>query len=367
MQFNMNIVRRGWSQSLKWISIILLVLVSIPVMAITTQERDSVLNLPLFNGDSLLNIELKTDLAALINDIGESRKYHDCELSVMVDGDSGIDQFEVKVKTRGNFRRRKQNCNFPPLRFKIPTDEAKGTVFEGQNKLKYVSHCQSFIDAYEQHTVEEYLVYKMYNLISEHSYRVRLAQITFIDINSNDTIKKYGFFLEDKDDVATRNGKKIMRFKNVKQYDVLRKDMVMLSLFQLMIGNSDWDVGRLHNIDIMSVSEHSIPIAVPFDFDWSAIIGHSYYIPDPRIDPESKYQRIYKGYRWSQEEFATAFANFQDLKEPFMQLISDCPYLNKENQQRLMAYIAEFYELIGSRRDVRVVIEKNSPKIPTTR
>ncbi|MDQ2179213.1 hypothetical protein [Marinifilum sp. D714] len=333
---------------------------------ITAKDRDSLLNLPLFKNEDLLKIELKTDLALLINDIAEKRKYHKSELKVLSENGKA-DVFEVKVKTRGNFRRRKQNCNFPPLRFKIPVKEAKGTEFEGQSKLKYVSHCQSFVDDYEQHTIEEYLIYKMYNLISNHSYRVRLSQVAFIDVNSSDTITKFGFFLEDKEDVALRNGKNILNFKNMKQYEILRENMVMLSLFQLMIGNADWDVGRLHNIDVLSVSEHSIPVVVPFDFDWSGIINHSYYTLSPKIEPDAKYKRLYKGMRWNSEELAQAFENFKELKPSFLEVISSCTYLKDENRNKLIGYIEEFYRLINSKRDVREVIEKNSPKIPKTR
>ena len=332
---------------------------------ITAKDRDSLLNLPLFKNEDLLKIELKTDLALLINDIAEKRNYHKSELRVFLENGKS-DVLKVKVKTRGNFRRRKQNCNFPPLRFKIPVKEAMGTEFEGQSKLKYVSHCQSFVDDYEQHTIEEYLIYKMYNQISNHSYRVRLSQVSFVDVNSSDTITKFGFFLEDKDDVALRNGKHILNYKNMKQYEILRENMVMLSLFQLMIGNADWDVGRLHNVDVMSVSEHSIPVVVPFDFDWSGIINHSYYTLSPRIESNAKYKRLYKGMRWSPEELEQAFTNFKELKPSFLEVINSCNYLKTNNRNKLIEYIEKFYELINSKKDVKEVIEKNSQKLPKT-
>lgn len=331
----------------------------------SVQERDSLLNLPLFKNQELLKIQLKTDLALLINDIAEKRSYHDSELKILK-GNGEIEELDVKVKTRGNFRRRKQNCDFPPLRFKIAEKKALGTEFEGQSKLKYVSHCQSKVEDYEQHTIEEYLIYKMYNLVSNHSYRVRLAQVSFIDTNSNDTLTRFGFFLEDRDDVALRNGKQIMKFKNVKQTEILRDNMVMLSLFQLMIGNADWDVGRLHNIDVMSVSEQSIPVVVPFDFDWTGIINHSYFTLSPKIDPNAKYKRLYKGMRWSPEDLQRAFTNFKELKSSFLGLINQCEYLNDNSRNKLVGYIEEFYQLINSRKDVRDVIEKKAPKLPKT-
>ncbi|WP_320017708.1 hypothetical protein [Labilibaculum manganireducens] len=347
--------------------ILLIFLYSIPVSAVSRKDRDSLLQLPLFKNEKLLELELKTNLSSLINDIGENRMYHKCELRLIENEKQPESKIDVEVMTRGNFRRRKQNCDFPPLRFKLPSEKLAGTEFEGQSKLKYVSHCQSYKDGFEQNTIKEYLIYKMYNLIDEHSYRVRLSQISFIDRLTNDTIQKFGFFLEDKNDLATRNGKIILHYKNLKQYNILRKNMVMLSLFQLMIGNSDWDICRLHNIEILSVDEQSIPVAVPFDFDWSGIINQTYFTLDPQIAPDAKYKRIYKGYRWSDEELNAAFTDFNELKEAFLELISRCEYLNEENRHGVTEYILKFYELIGSKKDVRDVIRKNAPKIPLVR
>ncbi|BAX80513.1 hypothetical protein [Labilibaculum antarcticum] len=338
---------------------------SVSVVAISRKERDSLLRLPLFKNDKLLEIELKTNLSNLLNDIGEDRKYHKCQFRLLGNNKESESNLDVEVMTRGNFRRRKQNCDFPPLRFKIPTEEVTGTEFEGQSKLKYVSHCQSRDDGFEQNTIKEYLIYKMYNLIDDHSFRVRLSRVLFIDALTNDSLKKFGFFLEDKNDLASRNGKVILHYKNLKQYNMLRKNMVMLSLFQLMIGNSDWDVSRLHNIDILSMDEHSIPVAVPFDFDWSGIINQAYFTLDPQIAPDAKYKRKYKGYKWRDEELETAFSAFNELKESFLKLISQCEYLNEENKTGLTEYVLDFYELISSKKDIRDVILKKSPKIPS--
>jgi len=360
---------RQKSQILIFISVIcfLGLLLITPLKIKANNDRDSILNLPLFNSDSLLRLELKSNLAELINDVGEKRSYHQCLLRDIKGDQTNSDWLKVNIKTRGNFRRRKQNCDFPPLRFKIPHRKSNNTVFEGQSKLKYVSHCQSEIESYEQHTIEEYLLYKMYNLVSNHSYRVRLSQISFIDTITNDTLQKFGFFLENREDVAKRNGKRIMNYKNVRQYNLLRKNIVMLSLFQLMIGNTDWDVSRLHNIDLISVSDHSIPVAVPYDFDWTSIINQAYYTQDQKIDPKAKYQRLYKGYRWSSGELETSLSDYKELKESFLEIVFNCPYLNEDNKQRFGGYIEEFYKLISSRKDIKKVIVKASPKIPTVK
>ena len=132
-----------------------------------------------------------------------------------------------------------------------------------------------------------------------------------------------------------------------------------------MIGNSDWDVSRLHNIDLLAVNEHSLPVAIPYDFDWSAIIGHDYYVPDPQIDLDAKYKRRYKSYRWSDEEFQTAFAIFHEHRDELMSLILNFDFLRNDNRLKMLAYITEFYDIIASKDDVRNFLLKKAKKIPS--
>ncbi|MFT5749497.1 MAG: hypothetical protein ACI93S_000755, partial [Ancylomarina sp.] len=328
-----------------------------------SQIKDSVAFVDLFSEDEPLQIYLYADYVSLLDDVSDKRIYHAASLTVK-NTSCAFSEMPIKLKTRGNFRLRKQTCNFPPLRFKLYDDHAEGTIFRGQKKLKYVSHCQNFKKHYEQHTLEEFLIYKMYNVFTDYSYQVRLAKSTFIDTNSRDTIQRYGFFIEDKSHLADRLGRQVLKFRNIKHYQVLRSNILVLSLFQYMIGNTDWDISRLHNVDLMSVNEHSMPVAVPYDFDWSAIISHDYFVPDPQIDLEAKYKRRYKSYRWTEEEFETAFAIFHEHRDDLTNLISDFTILESENRIKLLSYISEFYDLISSKADVKDFILKNAKKIP---
>ena len=328
------------------------------------QTQDSLGLVGLFDNDVPLEIDLKANFVSLFADLSEDRVFHDAQLTVK-NPSCAFSNMPIKLKPRGGFRLRKQTCDFPPLRFKFHAKQVDGTIFQGQDKLKYVSHCQNFKKDYELHTLEEFLVYKMYNVFTDYSYRVRLARVNFIDTYKLDTLQRFGFFVEDRLQMAKRIGRHPLKFRNIKQYQVLRENMLVLSLFQYMVGNSDWDVSRLHNIDLMSVDDNSLPVAIPYDFDWCALIGQEYFVPDPQIDLDAKYQRRYKSYQWTKEEFEAAFQEFFDHKDELYSLISDFTYLDNDNRLKLLAYISEFYDLISSKSDVRDFIMKNAKKIPS--
>src|SRR3954466_8246595 len=51
------------------------------------------------------------------------------------------DSIHIGLKARGNFRLK--NCYFPPMSVKIEKKDAKGTLFEGNKKLKLVLPCDN--------------------------------------------------------------------------------------------------------------------------------------------------------------------------------------------------------------------------------
>ena len=48
----------------------------------------------------------------------------------------------------------------------------------------------------------------MYNRLTPASFRARLAMIDYVDDSGKPIISRYGFFIEDIDDVASRNDMK---------------------------------------------------------------------------------------------------------------------------------------------------------------
>ncbi len=67
-------------------------------------------------------------------------------------------------------------------------------------------------DIFEQYLLMEYLVYQMYNQISDHSFRTRLLKITYTDsAQKYEPVEKIppGFLIEDEDMMAERLGGEI--------------------------------------------------------------------------------------------------------------------------------------------------------------
>ena len=140
---------------------------------------------------------IPTYLNQIRNDRDKDSDLRDA-LMVLPNGDTTA----LQIQTRGNFRLNKRNCDFPPLRLNLKKEAVKGTLFEGQDKLKLVVPCKLGQEYWAQYVLSEYLAYRMLNVLTPLSFRVRLARVTYIDSTGKDdpVEERYGFVIEDLDD-----------------------------------------------------------------------------------------------------------------------------------------------------------------------
>jgi hypothetical protein len=308
---------------------------------------------PLFASDELLEVRIETNLKALLKDVGAEREYHPARFSYVGEGGDSV-HFQLKIKSRGYFRRNPRNCNCPPLRLNFKAGTMKGTLFEGQNKIKMVTHCQNKKPNYEQNLIQEYFIYKAFNLFTEESFKVRLLHVTYTDsFGKMQPMEKYAFLIENEDMMAARNGAKVNKKQVMHPDQGDRYKTNMVCLFQFMIGNTDFSIGQQHNIRLMSGSPLELNTPVPYDFDWSGLINAPYAKPNPMLQLGSVRERLFRGYCRSEEEFEKSFEAFRAQKETILTMYKDLPLLDEKTRNRGLEYLNEFFEIIDNPKKVK--------------
>ncbi len=150
-----------------------------------------------------------------------------------------------------------------------------------------MTHCQNNSEAYEQYVLLEYLVYRTYNLLTDLSFRVRLARITYDDTESNRApVTRYGFLIEDKDLLAARNSVEFLEILDVPINLVDADNLALIGVFQYFIGNTDWSAFRpepdkdecCHNTKPIGMPGGPV-YSVPYDFDLSGLLNTRYANP----------------------------------------------------------------------------------------
>ena len=298
---------------------------------------------PLFASHETLSLTIEADFDEIHKDRKEEGDDHPA--IIRWEGPDQTEQeLEFQIKTRGKFRLKRSTCQDPPLRLNFPKSRVGGTIFEGQDKLKLVTHCRER-DSFEQNTLEEYLIYRMYNLLTDSSFRVRLARITYVDSRGkDDPIVRYGFVIEDEDALAERIGGTIIEVSGAHPSQLSDMDAAGVGVFQYIIGNTDWSLVFFHNVKLIRTKDGYVPI--PYDFDWSGLVDANYAEPAAELGTRSVRDRIYRGYCRPAVDFASIYGRFQENREAILNLFVSQEGLSERSHERAADYLGDFFEIL---------------------
>ncbi|MDX2248040.1 MAG: hypothetical protein SF052_14740 [Bacteroidia bacterium] len=316
-------------------------------LSINAQQNVS----PLFASDELLQITLETDLKKFLNDRGGDPSYHDAKLS-LTDANGKIEQGEVEIKARGRFRRDELTCHYPPIRVKFSKKKESPAVFKGQTKLKLVTHC-----ADEQFVLREYYIYKVYNLITERSFRVRLAKIKYVDTQGEmPTEEAFSFFIEDEEDMALRNGENAIGDDVPITYeDVDENQVTLVHIFNYMIANRDFRIPTpSQNMKIITQG-NAKPTPVPYDFDWSGMVDASYTKLTGEAGPTYEDRQNFKPLCRTKEEYEVIFGKLREIEDDIENLYKNSPYLDSKVIKESLKYYKDFYKTINNPKKVEEI------------
>jgi hypothetical protein len=303
----------------------------------------------LFDKDNYLEIRIVTDLDTLLGDKSDNPSYHLSRLSYK-NSDSMWISMDAEIRVRGNFRKQSENCDFPPLKIRIDKQNRTNTIFENTRELKIVTHCQSDIPEYEQFVIQEYLIYRLYSLLSEISYKTRLVKVTYIDkYDPGITLEKFAFFLEDPDLMEERLNGHFLTLQTVNPENIDRDHYVIVSFFEYMIINTDWSLPIVHNVDLFSTDYFKPPIPVPYDFDWSGMINIPYKVPTVAGMQVRVPERIYKGPCLKKKDEKKIKQLFQEKKIDLFNIYIDCPYLDAEHKTEALENLQIFYQILDDK------------------
>ncbi len=300
---------------------------------------------PLFASDDPLTFTLVADFGAIREDRAEDPEDRPAVL-VLEDGDS----LSIEVRPRGHFRRDPAFCSFPPLRLDIPEEGVTGTPFEGQDKLKLVVPCRPELEAYQEYVLREMLLYRIYALFTDVSFRVRLAHVTFSDSNGEDEpFTRYAFFIESDEALARRVGGQLLDIPDGK---IVRKELLhpgastRVAIFEYMIGNTDWADARVHNVALLGLDARVVP--VPYDFDLSGAVGARYAQPARELPIATVQQRLYLGQCWDGQDLEAAVQPFRDARAGLESLVGETPYMTPEARRETLDYLLQFFEMVAT-------------------
>lgn len=297
----------------------------------------------LFNSEEVLELTLEGNIRTLMRDRGSDPPYREMKLHYK-NKDAEVETLDLRVRTRGKFRR--LNCVNPPLMFNFKKHEVpESSPFSGTSKMKVVVPC-----ADEKYVLREYLVYKMYNLLTDYSFRVRLIRLAYHDTKRDKVSEPvYAFLIEDEDDLAARSKAGLYKKNNLRPENIEQEAFLRMSVFAYMIGNTDWSIQFQHNMKIIFLEDQKEFIAVPYDFDLAGIVSSPYAVPAPDLKLRSIRERVYRGHCLDNlDKLKPAFQQFRLLKPEIVATLAQYSLVEEDYIDWALTYLDQFYGIIDN-------------------
>ncbi len=306
---------------------------------------------PLFTSETPLAVTFTTNIKQLRKDRGAKAPYHAATLSY-TDSTGKVVTVDARARTRGIWRLK--NCEFPPVRMKVADKAGKQTVFNNIAEPKLVTYCRNS-DVYDNYILQEFMLYRIYRLLTPVSHHVRLLKMTYADSATGKVeATRYSFVVEDPATLAERVGGEVVRQTGADSDDLDAPQSAIAFVFQYMIGNTDFSFGGLHNAELIRTRTGQI-LPIAYDFDFSGAVNTHYAAPDPKLRIRSVRERQFRGYCAYKLEYQKVIDLFIAKKpeiyalyaDPLGQLLS--PRIIKET----LSYFDDFYKSIPNAKEAQ--------------
>lgn len=305
----------------------------------------------LFTSNDILDVRIRAPFTTIMRErsVDEDKPatltYNDTE--------AGEVTVELGIRARGRFRRQSRTCKWAPLRLNFKKSTVKQTVLAGSDKMKLVTHCRKGSRIYSQAVLTEHLAYRILNLLTDASFRVRLLRVTYVDTDKKDRENtEFAFIIEHKSQLAKRIGLDINEVPSTRVRFLDPSHTNLTSVFQYMIGNTDFSPIRAapgepccHNHILCGTEEGSV-VPVPYDFDMAGIVDAPHASPSPNFKIRSVRERLYRGRCRNNEHVTASVRAFIDHKDEIYDLVTSNEFFDARTRRDTLGYFDEFYRTI---------------------
>ena len=315
---------------------------------------------PLFADDTRIALELEGPIDALVRDRSARPVERPFELRWQTDAET-TGALEIEVRPRGKSRRRRELCAFPPLRLNIARMEATGTLFESQDKLKLVTHCERLGSrAAAQHDFVwlEFLAYRFLNVLTERSFRVRAVDMTYVD-ERGDRFEHPAFLIESRDRLAHRLGFAASEAKTVATSEMDADHRTLMEVFQFLIGNTDFsfhadrgDERCCHNAE-QFVDADGTHYPIPYDFDLAGLLNKPDARPAPGHGIDRVIDRAFIGICRSPAEFERVLDRLRERRAEIDGLLEAQPDIRPRKKRLTAQFLERFWSTLEDEQRVR--------------
>lgn len=293
-----------------------------------------------YTGDqSTIDLHITTDLKKLYRNPKEE-VYQQAQVQATL-ADGSTEDYTGKIRLRGNMRR--EICQLPPLKLKFKKKDMTDRGWLPHNDLKLVVPCRnSIVD--EQNLIAEFATYRIYEQLTPVSFRVQMVRIHLTDSEGKKKDQELlAFIIEPIETLAARLKLREAKRETYRESFLEDTPYREMAFFHYMIGNTDWNVYNGHNLKFVGGTPYKRLVPVPYDFDYSAVVGTNYATPYETLPIQSVTQRLYRGLSCEENEALQLINTFAGKEAMLLAPIETHPLLEEGKRKEMLRYLGSFF------------------------
>lgn len=295
-----------------------------------------------------LELFIETDFRGLLK---KKDKYQPAHIHLNAAAKEVLD-VDGEIRSRGNMR--KNICYMPPTKLRFQKSYLTEHEWTDYPTMKVVNCC-ALNHLSETYVELEYLLYDIYGLLTDRSFNVCKVELNYVDTEAKKKPVTFnGFLIEHEDQLADRLEGEIYEGSYFKVSQLDRRAYLIFTMFQFMIGNTDWKVLNKHNLEVIKVEKDRTCYAIPYDFDYAGLVHATYAVPHESLPIESVTDRLYLGPCQSENEVREMCAFFLAKKKEIFDLVNENLSGDKE-KAACKHYLEEFFRIVEDEKNARAI------------
>jgi len=300
------------------------------------------------NSFDTIDVFIETNFRDLLK---KKDKYQPAHIYLRSGADTVLDTMG-EIRSRGNMR--KNVCYMPPTKLRFKKSYLRNHQWRDYPTLKVVNCC-SFNDLSRTYVELEYILYQIYNLFTDRSFKACKVALHYKDAEGKKKPVEFnGFLLEHEDQLADRIRGNIYGGSYFKVNQLDRQAYILFTVFQFMIGNTDWKVLNKHNLEVIRVESDRTCYPIPFDFDYSGVVHATYAVPHESLPITAVTERLYLGPCLTENEVMEMCQLFLDKKEQIFQLV-DKNVTGERHVKACKNYLEEFFRIAANGKNAKAI------------
>ncbi len=304
------------------------------LLAATLFSQPSLFDVLYAEGDTV-SISLDTDWSDLLRH-KEDKNYQPAILRI------GGSTIPGRVRTRGHARL--ESCTFPSLKVKLDKPALESLGYSDLNDLKLVLQCTPGSGA-EGYLRRERLMYELHAVVSDYYHRTVPVRLTATGGKS-----LQAFLVETEEQLEARFGGPVLESDRVSSRAFDRAAYLNLCLFNYLILNTDWHIYNLHNVEGILPAGANRYLPIPYDFDYSGLVGTDYAVPRPSLEMLSIAEPRFLGQQIGLEELRTAALHFLSKRDALEGIVNAYPGLHPRRKRAILKRMDQFFAELSDER-----------------